>query len=125
MQAALSREFISVEDYLAGDEASEIKHEYVGGVVYAMAGATRQHNEIAGNIYAAFLKALRGRPCSPFISHITVRLSALGEDVFYYADVMVGCDPRDTQRLFLRYPKVLVEVSSTSTERLDRRQKLW
>ena len=36
---------------------------------------------------------------------------------------MVGCDPRDTQRLFLRYPKVLVEVSSPSTERLDRREK--
>ena len=125
MQAALSREFISVEDYLAGEEASEIKHEYVGGVVYAMAGATRQHNQIAGNIYAAFLQALRGRPCRPFISDIKVRLSALGEDVFYYPDVMVGCDPRDTQRLFLRYPKVLVEVSSPSTERLDRRQKLW
>ena len=38
---------------------------------------------------------------------------------------MVGCDPRDTQRLFLRYPKVLVEVSSPSTERLDRREKRW
>jgi len=44
MQAALGGEFISVEDYLAGEEAGEMKHEYVGGVVYAMAGTTKEHN---------------------------------------------------------------------------------
>ena len=123
MQAALSGEFVSVEDYLAGEEAGEIKHEYVGGVVYAMAGSTKEHNEIAQNIAFALRSHLKGKSSSVFISDIKVRLEALGEDVFYYPDVMVGCDPRDTQRLFLRYPKVLVEVSSPSTERLDRREK--
>jgi len=47
----------------------------------------------------------------------------MGEDVFYYPDVMVGCDARDTHRLYLQYPKLLVEVSSESTERLDRHEK--
>jgi Uma2 family endonuclease len=47
----------------------------------------------------------------------------MGDDVFYYPDIMVGCDSRDTNRLYLLYPKVLVEVSSESTERLDRGEK--
>jgi Uma2 family endonuclease len=124
MQAALNREFISVDDYLAGEEASEIKHEYVGGIVYAMAGASKEHNLIALNIYTALRQGLPA-PCRAFVSDIKVRLEALHDDVFYYPDVMVACDPRDTHRLFSCYPKILVEVSSPSTERLDRREKRW
>src|SRR6266850_2961353 len=123
MQAALNRELISVDEYLTGEEASGIKHEYINGTVYAMAGGTKEHNQIAGNIYSALLHRLRGRPCKAFILDIKVRLDTLGEPVFYYPDVVVGCDPRDTHRLYLRYPRVLVEVSSESTERLDRREK--
>jgi Uma2 family endonuclease len=125
MQAAVNREFISVDDYLAGEETSEIKHEYVGGVVYAMAGASKEHNLIALNIYAALRHGLRGGPCRAFVSDIKVRLEALHDEVFYYPDVMVACDPRDTHRLFACYPRILVEVSSPSTERLDRREKRW
>jgi len=102
MQAALNREFISGEDYLTGEEVGEMKHEYVAGDVYAMAGITREHNEIAQNIAFAIRSHLRGSPCRVFISDIKVRLAAPGEDVFYYPDVMVGCDTRDTERLFLR-----------------------
>src|ERR1051326_2402053 len=123
MQTALNRDYISVEDYLAGEEMSQLKHEYSAGVVYAMAGATREHNRIAGNVYSAFGQRLPGGPCQAFISDVKLRLDAMGDDVFYYPDVMVGCDSRDTNRLYLRYPKVLVEVSSESTERLDRGEK--
>jgi|ERR1051325_5881203 Uma2 family endonuclease len=123
MQTALNRDYISVDEYLAGEEKSEVKHEYSGGAVYAMAGATREHNRIAGNIYSAFGERLRGGPCQAFISDVKLRHDAMGDDVFYYPDVMVGCDSRDTHRLYLRYPKVLVEVSSESTERLDRGEK--
>ena len=110
---------------MTGEQESQVKHEYSGGLVYAMAGASREHNLIAGNIYAAFLQHLRSGPCRPFISDVKVLLTVLGGDVSYYPDVMVGCDPRDTHRLYLRYPKLIVEVSSESTERLDRREKLW
>jgi Uma2 family endonuclease len=123
MQTALNRDHISVDDYLAGEELSEVKHEYSAGSVYAMAGATREHNQIAGNIYSAFSHRLRGGPCQAFISDVKLRFDAMGDDVFYYPDVMVGCDSRDTNRLYLRYPKLLVEVSSESTERLDRGEK--
>ena len=125
MQAALNRDFVSVDDYLVGEEKSEIKHDYVGGSVYAMAGAIKEHNLIALNIYTALRSHLRGGPCQVFTSDIKVCLELLGDDVFYYPDVMVGCDPRDKHRLYLQSPKVLVEVSSDSTERLDRGEKRW
>jgi Uma2 family endonuclease len=123
MQTALNREYITVDDYLAGEEISQVKHEYSAGAVYAMAGATREHNRIAGNVYSAFGQHLRSGPCQAFISDVKLRFDAMGDEVFYYPDVMVGCDPRDTDHLYLRYPKVLVEVSPESTERLDRGEK--
>jgi Uma2 family endonuclease len=124
MKAALKSDFLSVEDYLAGEEASELKHEYIGGVVYAMAGVTKRHNLIAQNICQAFRQRLKGGPCSIFISDVKVQLKLQQQDVFYYPDVMVGCDLRDTGPLSLRFPKLLVEVSSESTERVDRHEKL-
>jgi len=123
MQAAPSRDYIGIENYLAGEEVSGVKHEYSAGSVYAMAGATREHNQIAGNIYSALVQHLRDGPCRAFISDIKVRLEALGDEFFYYPDVVVGRDSRDTHPLYLRYPKVLVEVSSQSTERLERGEK--
>src|SRR5258708_28293024 len=123
MQLAAQIDGVSVEDYLATEEGSEIKHEYIDGALYAMAGASKEHNQIAGNIYAILHNGLRGRRCRAFISDLKVRLKLMGDDVFYYPDVVVGCDPRDTHRHFLRFPKVIVEVASKSTERLDRREK--
>lgn len=125
MQAALKGDFLSVDEYLAGEQTSEVRHEYIAGAVYAMAGASREHNQIAQNIAFAARSHLKASPCSVFISDVKVRLKVLGDDVFYYPDVMVGCDPRDTHRLYLNYPRILVEVTSDSTERLDRREKRW
>src|SRR5438309_6507916 len=103
MQAALKRNFVTVEDYLAGEENSSVKHEYVDGAVFAMAGATAEHNEIAINITSAIKSHLRGKPCRVFMSDVKVRVEIAGEETFYYPDVMVGCDPRDKHHLFLRY----------------------
>ena len=124
VQAALRSDFITVEEYLAGEQLSDVRHEYVDGVVYAMVGGTREHNQIAGNIYAALLNGLRSGPCRPFIFDLKARVQVSRDHaVFYYPDVMVGCDSRDTHRLYLCYPKVLIEVSSDSTERTDRHEK--
>lgn len=125
MNAALQPEQISVREYLEGEEVSDVKHEYVGGLVYAMAGATREHNVIAGRLYSRILARLEGGPCQIYMADIKVRLHHLGSDIFYYPDVVVGCDPRDTEPLYLEHPKVIVEVLSKSTERLDRREKYW
>jgi Uma2 family endonuclease len=88
-----------------------------------MAGASREHNEIIGNLYSSLRTALHGTPCRAFFLDLKVRLSLQEQHVFYYPDLIVGCDPRDTERLYLRYPRILVEVSSESTERLDRHEK--
>ncbi|MBI2948485.1 MAG: Uma2 family endonuclease [Verrucomicrobia bacterium] len=123
MEAVENSVFVSVEEYLAGELESEMRHEYLGGTVYAMAGASRDHNTVAGNLFSALRSHLHGKPCRTFISDIKVRLRIGGDDIMYYPDVMVTCDPRDTDRYFSRFPKVLIEVLSPETERTDRREK--
>ncbi len=123
MQAVQSAPFLSIEDYLSGELHSEIRHEYVGGVTYVMAGTSDDHNVISLNLAAALRNHLRGRPCKVYIADVKVRLRILEEDVFYYPDVMVACDARDTDRYFKHFPQVLIEVLSPETERTDRREK--
>ena len=118
------RQTISVEDYLTGEPLSDIRHEYINGEVYAMAGGTANHNTISCNIVAAVHPHLRGKPCRVFMADMKARLLVHGSDIFYYPDVMVACDPRDTDPLFKRWPKLIIEIISPSTERVDRNEKL-
>jgi len=115
--------FMSVDEYLVGERESDVRHEYVGGTVYAMSGASEAHNLIAGNLFAALHTHLRGGPCRVFMSDMKVRLSIARDDVFYYPDLLVSCDPADADPYFKARPKVIVEVLSASTERVDRREK--
>jgi Uma2 family endonuclease len=123
MQAVRESATISVEEYLAREQNGEVRHEYIGGAVHAMAGASEEHNAVAGNIFAALHSHLRGKPCRAFMVDLKVRLQIARADIFYYPDVMVVCDSRDTDRYFKRFPKVLVEVLSPDTERTDRGEK--
>ena len=118
---AQSQQFLSVEDYLEGERFSEIRHEYVGGCVYAMAGASDDHNRIAGNIFGELRERLRGRRCEPFMVDMKVKLS--GSQAFYYPDVLVACDPSDKAKYFRERPTVIFEVLSPETERTDQREK--
>jgi Uma2 family endonuclease len=123
MQIAEHEPLLTVEDYLEGEPHSEVRHEFIGGVVYAMAGASDEHNQIVGNLHAALHSHLRGKACRVFMLDAKVRLLLAAEDIFYYPDLMVACDPRDTDRYFKRFPRVLIEVLSDTTERTDRREK--
>jgi Uma2 family endonuclease len=123
MQAAQRTAHLSAPEYLEDELHSEIRHEYLGGDVYAMAGASAEHNLIAGNIFAALHPHLRGKQCQVFMSDMKVRLKVADQDVFYYPDLLVTCDSRDTERYFKQFPKVLIEVLSPETERTDRREK--
>ena len=114
---------MSVDDYLRGEPLGEVRHEYVAGCVYAMAGASEEHNDLAGNLYTALRAHLRGGPCKVFMVDRKVRRAVGRESVFYYPDLLVACDPRDTDRHFKRFPKVVIEVLSPETERTDRREK--
>jgi Uma2 family endonuclease len=114
---------MSVADYLAFEETSDVRHEYIGGEIYAMSGASTAHNTIAGNIFAALRDKLRGGPCRIFIENVKLRLEASREDIFYYPDVVVSCHPTGVQPQFVILPTLLVEVLSPSTETTDRREK--
>lgn len=123
VQAVEHAASVSVEDYLAGELKSEIRHEYIGGLVYAMAGTSSEHNIICQNLLIALRSHLRGRPCQVFVESVKLRIRTGNEDTFYYPDLIITCDPRDTERYFKTFPKVLIEVLSPDTERIDRREK--
>ena len=82
---------MSVTDYLAFEEKSDVRHEFIGGDVHAMAGESIAHNTIAGNIFAALRAKLRGSPCHAYIENVKLRLEVGREDIFYYPDVVVSC----------------------------------
>ncbi|MBW4681808.1 MAG: Uma2 family endonuclease [Microcoleus vaginatus WJT46-NPBG5] len=121
----LAPAFISPEHYLKAEESSNLRHEYLGGQIFAMSGGSEEHNRIAGNIYANLLYHLRGSGCKTFIADMKVKIeiSQNTADVFYYPDVMVTCDPQDTEKYYKIHPCFIVEILSPSTETLDRREK--
>ena len=123
MTALEKPQLLTVEEYLEGEQLSDVRHEYIGGLVYAMAGASDEHNTIVGNFHAALHSHLRGKSCRVFMLDAKVRLKVAADDILYYPDLMVWCDPRDTNRFFKRHPRVIIEVLSESTERTDRREK--
>lgn len=117
--------FLSVEDYIEGELHSEVKYEYLAGEAYAMAGASRAHNIITCNLGFALHAHVRGGPCQVFMSDMKVHLQQSGDDYFYYPDVMVACRGDDKAKYWCDQPKLIVEVLSESTERVDTREKLF
>ena len=103
---------ISVEEYLKGEEISDIKYEFVDGEVYAMAGASQNHSRISGNIFNALSNHLQDSPCEPYIENIKVRAAG---DVFYYPDVLVTCEGNFKNPYVCEEPILIVEVTSPST----------
>lgn len=89
------------------EETASVRHEYVGGMVYATVGATKRHNRIAGNVYARLLAAARGGPCRVYMEAVKLRV----EDVIYYPDVMVACGAEDDP-FIENAPRLAVEVAS-------------
>ncbi|EGV32456.1 protein of unknown function DUF820 [Thiorhodococcus drewsii AZ1] len=113
---------IDPDDYLTSEQSSDIRHEYVAGRLFAMAGAGEAHNRIAGNVFFHLRGVTRGTTCAAFISDMKVRV--LKHDAFYYPDVLLTCDRDDSASLYKQAPCLIVEVLSPSTEVIDRREKL-
>ncbi|MEZ4631148.1 MAG: Uma2 family endonuclease [Deinococcales bacterium] len=118
----LSRAFelISVEDYLAGEQEANIKHEYIYGHVYAMAGASQKHNLIAMNIATQLYPKALDKGCRLFMSDMKLKANAHS---FYYPDLMLVCDEA-ADDYFEEKPCFVIEILSKSTERNDIDEKL-
>ena len=114
----------TVKEYLALEAVAEIRHEFTGGQIVAMAGAEFEHNQIAQNVRSELTAALADRPCHIVGSDQRVYVEAVGE--YFYPDIIVTClEPRliDPKPRSLVNPQLLVEVLSESTERYDRGDK--
>ncbi len=124
MKGALRPRY-TFEEYLDIETRSAaIKHEYVAGEVYAMAGGSVEHSALATTLSGLLLAHLRGGPCRPHGSDLRIRIES--EDVATYADVSVVCDPVERaadSATHVLNPRVVVEVLSPSTARYDREQK--
>jgi Uma2 family endonuclease len=112
---------VPVEEYLASEPSSPVKREYVQGRVYALAGASDRHVRLVTNVVGLLWLSARGTGCRVYASDMKLRV---GPDRFYYPDVMVVCDPGDTDPYYKTRPCFLVEVLSPPTEATDRREKL-
>lgn len=114
---------ISVEEYLAGELLTPVKHEYVAGRVYALAGARNVHAKLVYAWMLALGKRLEGKPCQPYPSDTKVRIRAGSHTSFYYPDGMVVCEPNSQEETFQDRPVILAEVLSKSTRRIDELEK--
>ena len=122
MGLAAEKPFCSPEDYLRLEETGEIKHEYVDGEIYAMSGASRRHNMIAGSTYIRLRAQARGTGCEAYTSD--VKLFIAEQNSFYYPDAMLVCAEDDADTHFVTRPCIVVEVISPTTASIDRREKL-
>ena len=111
--------FISETEYLDGEQLSDIKHEYIDGEVYAMSGASANHNRIAGNLYRKLGNHLDDQPCQPYTSDMKVKIGSK----FFYPDVLVDCSNLSGSSYFTESPTLLVEVLSKSTRQIDEKLK--
>jgi len=112
------------EEYLLAERASDEKHEYYAGHVYAMSGASARHNRIAGSTYAALYTQLRRRNCNVYPSDM--RVKAVQTALYTYPDITIVCgneqfeDDRDDTLL---NPTIIIEILLPSTEKYDRGKK--
>lgn len=112
---------LSVEDYLAAEAASQLRHEYRHGHVYAMSGGTLAHDLIANAVRAALAAHLTTGPCMVLGPDVRLRVSPT---IYYYPDAMVICqEDLELTASEIETPRLIIEVLSESTERMDRGEK--
>jgi len=122
MSQAIAEKLMSEAEYLAFEEKSKIKHEFMDGEIFAMAGATRKHNLATTNISTELSLQLRETDCEVYAGDFRVKIRS-GHNV--YPDVAVACDEIETEgnETTLLNPSVVFEVLSKSTEKRDRGDK--
>jgi Uma2 family endonuclease len=111
------------QEYFSFEEKTPLKHEYLDGLIYAMVGASIRHNLIAVNLTTA-LRSKRPRGCDVFALDVKLRIRLAAGEFYYYPDVLVSCSQTDRHPLYREEPLLIAEVSSPSTVRIDRGEKL-
>lgn len=123
MERLPEQDLYTPEEYLAFERRSEFKHEYISGEIVAMAGATRAHNLITGNVVRRLGNQLEGKPCEVYSNDMRTRTTPAD---YAYPDVVVVCgEPKfeDKEIDTLLNPTVVIEVLSKTSEARDRGEK--
>lgn len=110
---------MSEQEYLDSEPYSDVKREYIDGYVYAMAGAKVAHNRITGNVFLALANHLKGKPCQAYMSDMKVKVGKK----YFYPDATVDCSNLADSSTFTETPRLIVEVLSKSTRRMDETTK--
>ena len=122
MIASPQDSYLTPEQYLQMEDDSSIKHEYINGEIYAIAGATDIHVTIALNTAILLCNYLRGSGCRVYISDMKAKIKS--RNCYYYPDIMVTCEAKDRENAtYKKYPLIIIEVLSDSTEAFDRGDK--
>jgi Uma2 family endonuclease len=122
--AAGSGYHVTPEAYLAAERIRTHKCEYLAGVEFQMAGTSLGHNRIVRNLVVELTRQLDASPCEAVASDIKVRIRTNTAEFYYYPDVTVDCSNGADSALFAEQPRVIFEVLSPETERIDRGEKL-
>lgn len=115
---------LTPKEYLDFERKSEIKHEYYKGEVFAMSGASREHNIVTANVVSEIRQQLKGKACEVYPSDMRVFIPATG--LYTYPDIVVVCGTpqfQDDEADTLLNPTLIIEVLSPTTESYDRGKK--
>lgn len=121
---ALERDFYSVEEYLELEDKNTMAYEYVAGRIYAMAEPSEAHEIIVDNLLVLLKAHVHGGPCRVHSAERRILFECRGDDIAYRPDVWVGCgEKRNSAGVLVGEPRLVIEVLSPSTARIDRREK--
>ena len=126
MGLAQRKTLYSPEEYLEFERKAETRHEFVDGIIYAMAGESLSHSQICINLAGEVRTTLKGKSCQALSPNMKVR--AEGKGMFAYPDLTIVCGKplfHDKQKDVLLNPKVIIEVLSPSTQRYDQTKKFF
>ncbi|NJR68755.1 MAG: Uma2 family endonuclease [Synechococcales cyanobacterium CRU_2_2] len=114
--------FLSPEEYLAFEETADVRHEYLDGEIFAMAGSSSDHASLVGNIFVVLSPFVRGQGCRIYPQDVKAKIEEKSR--YYYPDILVTCDARDREERYVKqHYTLIVEVLSEGTEAFDRGKK--
>ena len=122
METLVEKKKYTYEEYLQLEQQSDMRYEFWNSEVFAMAGGSKNHNEILSNIHFCLRDNFRRKSCRTFAEG--VKLELVKDQYYVYPDVLLTCDPRDNDDYFVKHPSLIVEVLSPGTEAYDRSVKL-
>ncbi len=117
---------VTSTEYLAAERMSDVRHEFFDGTIFAMAGASKRHNQISSNLVRIIGNQILNKPCSVYSSDMRVKSDVAKK--YSYPDVVVSCDKEsfeDEEEDTLLNPLLIIEVLSDSTEAYDRGDKFF